>query len=144
MLNFGNNLPTFCPGEMFKDGSLASGRFNFYSFDSVANFATGENLIIATFGSALNIIEIEEFLNMNERAFIIFEMLPATFSANLILEKFQKTLFGGKIDNSEFIGLFNVRNNMEHTMKKFSGDNMEGILEELQTNIKTNIKQIGI
>lgn len=112
--------------------------------DSVANFATGENLIIATFGSALNIIEIEEFLNMNERAFIIFEMLPATFSANLILEKFQKTLFGGKIDNSEFIGLFNVRNNMEHTMKKFSGDNMEGILEELHTNIKNTEEAILI
>jgi len=105
--------------------------------DSVANFATGENLIIATFSSALNIIEIEEFLNINERAFIIFEMLPATYSANLILEKFQKTLFGGKIDNSEFIDLFNVRNNMEHTMKRFSEDNMEGILEELEDNMRS-------
>lgn len=112
--------------------------------DSVANFATGENLIIATFSSALNIIEIEEFLNINERAFIIFEMLPATFSANLIIEKFQKTLFGGKIDNSEFIGLFNVRNNMEDTMKKFSEDNMEGILEELHTNIKNTEEAILI
>lgn len=112
--------------------------------DSVANFATGENLIIATFSSALNIIEIEEFLNINERAFIIFEMLPATYSANLILEKFQKTLFGGKIDNSEFIDLFNVRNNMEHTMKRFSEDNMEGILGELQTNIKNTEEAIII
>lgn len=104
--------------------------------DGVANFATGENLIIATFSSALNIIEIEEFLNINERAFIVFEMLPATYSANLIIDKFQKALFGGKIDNSEFGELFNIRNNMEDTMRQFSEDNMEGILDELHINIK--------
>lgn len=104
--------------------------------DGITNFATGENLIISTFSSALNIIEIEEFLNLNERAYIVFEMLPATYSANLIVDKFQQALFGGKIDNSEFLELFSVRNNMEKTMKEFSEGNMESVLEEMKINIK--------
>lgn len=104
--------------------------------DSVANFATGKNLIIATFSSALNIIEIEEFLNLHERAYIIFELLPATYSANLVIDKFQKALFGGKIDNSEFIQLFSVRNNMEKTMKEFKDGDFENVLGKIKTNIK--------
>lgn len=82
--------------------------------EEIVNFATGESLIIATFKSELNIIEIEHMLNVEQRAYIVFEMLPATFSANLIAENFQKALFGGVIDNSEFEPLFNVRNNMEN------------------------------
>lgn len=105
--------------------------------DDIANFATGDNIIITTFDSALNIIEIEEFLNTNERAFIVFEMLPATFSANLIIEKFQKALFGGKVDNTQFLDLFSVRNNMEHTMKEFSEGEIGSILEGLDTNINS-------
>ncbi len=84
-----------------------------YISESVVNYATGDSLIIATFKSSLNIIELEDFLNTHQRAYIVFEMLPATYSANLMLEKFQKALFGGKIDNTEFLPLFQVRNNME-------------------------------
>lgn len=84
--------------------------------NDVVNFATGEELIIATFKSELNIIEMEEFLNIEKRAYIVFEMLPATFSANLLIEKFQKALFGGKVDNREFTPLFEARMKMENIM----------------------------
>lgn len=107
--------------------------------ESVSNFATGENLIIATFSSSLNIIEIEEFFNIEGRAYIIFEMLPATYSANLLIDKFQKALFGGKIDNSEFVDLFKVRHNMENTFKEFTEDNMESVLEDFKLNISNSV-----
>ena len=84
--------------------------------NDVVNFATGEELIIATFKSELNIIEMEEFLNMEKRAYIVFEMLPATFSANILIEKCQKALFGGKVDNTEFTPLFDARMKMENSM----------------------------
>jgi len=84
--------------------------------DDIVNFATGEEIIIATFKSELNIIELEEFLNMEKRAYIVFEMLPATFSANLLIEKFQEALFGGKVDNTEFTPLFEARLKMENIM----------------------------
>lgn len=87
-----------------------------YISDDIVNFATGEEIIIATFKSELNILELEEFLNMEKRAYIVFEMLPATFSANLLIEKFQEALFGGKVDNSEFIPLFDARLKMENIM----------------------------
>ena len=58
----------------------------------------------------------EEFLNMEKRAYIVFEMLPATFSANLLIEKFQEALFGGKVDNTEFTPLFEARLKMENIM----------------------------
>ena len=84
--------------------------------DDIVNFATGEEIIIATFKSELNIIEMEEFLNLEKRAYIVFEMLPATFSANLLIEKFQEALFGGKVDNTEFAPLFDARLKMENIM----------------------------
>ena len=87
-----------------------------YISDDIVNFATGEEIIIATFKSELNIIELEEFLNMEKRAYIVFEMLPATFSANLLIEKFQEALFGGKVDNTEFTPLFDARLKMENIM----------------------------
>jgi len=71
-----------------------------YIAEPKANYVNGSNVIISTFQSALHIMEIEEFLSMNERDFIIFEMLPGTFSANLNNMEFQNVLFGGRIDNS--------------------------------------------
>ncbi len=67
--------------------------------EPTANFVNGNDIIITTFRSALVIQEIEEFLNMNERDYIMFEMLPSTFSANLNNPEFQMALFGGKINN---------------------------------------------
>lgn len=68
-----------------------------------ANYVCGEGLIITTFRSSLHMAEIEEFLNINNRSFIIFEMIPGFFSASIQNKKFQDSLFGGKIDNSFLI-----------------------------------------
>jgi len=97
--------------------------------NDVVNFATGDNLILATFKSEFNILELEEFLNLEKRAYIVFEMLPATFSANLLIEKFQKALFGGKVDNTEFTSLFEARSKMENIMS-FTEEIDETILEK--------------
>ena len=92
-----------------------------YISDSAVNFATGDNLIIATFKTSLFIIELEEFLNLHNRAYIVFEMLPAIYSANLLINKFQDALFGGKVDNKEFLSLFEARGNMENVMGEMLG-----------------------
>ena len=69
---------------------------------SEVSFVSGTGLIIATFMSELNVSDIEKRLNKNEKSYIVFEMTPGFFSANIRDDKFQDTLFGGKIDNTEF------------------------------------------
>ena len=69
---------------------------------SEVSFVSGTGLIIATFMSELNVSDIEKKLNKNEKSYIVFEMTPGFFSANIRDDKFQDTLFGGKIDNTEF------------------------------------------
>jgi len=85
--------------------------------ESTANYVCGKGLLIATFTSSLHITEIEEFLNMNERSFIIFEMTPGFFSANIKDKKFQAALFGGKIDNS-FMSTFKMDDNLREMMEE--------------------------
>ena len=69
---------------------------------SEVSFVSGTGLIIATFMSEMNVLELESELNKEEKSYIVFEMTPGFFSANIRDDKFQDTLFGGKIDNSEF------------------------------------------
>lgn len=69
---------------------------------SEVSFVSGTGLIIATFMSELNVSNIEKRLNKDEKSYIVFEMTPGFFSANIRDDKFQDTLFGGKIDNTEF------------------------------------------
>jgi len=69
---------------------------------SEVSFVSGTGLIIATFMSELNVSDIEKRLNKDEKSYIVFEMTPGFFSANIRDDKFQDTLFGGKIDNTEF------------------------------------------
>ena len=69
---------------------------------SEVSFVSGTGLIIATFMSELNVSDIEKRLNKDEKSYIVFEMTPGFFSANIRDDKFQNTLFGGKIDNTEF------------------------------------------
>ena len=52
------------------------------SEDSI-NFVSGDGLIIATFASAFHIGEIEVILKTNDRSYILFEMTPGFFSANI-------------------------------------------------------------
>jgi hypothetical protein len=95
-----------------------------------ANYVCGEGLIIATFRSSLHIAEIEEFFNMNERSFILFEMSPGLFSAALNNEKFQKALFGGPITN--------VPNNYIYDMPEGIKEFIESIKEDLISDYSEN------
>lgn len=70
--------------------------------ESEVSFVSGTGLVIATFMSSWNISEIEKYLNENEKSYIVFEMTPGFFSANIRDEKFQETLFGGPIENTPF------------------------------------------
>jgi hypothetical protein len=96
--------------------------------DTSVNFVSGEGLIIATFETTFNIVEIEELLTMSNRSYIIFEMTAGFFSANIENKEFQNALFGGEIDNSR-----TAYHIMEETLKNIrngiflSVDNMENI-----------------
>jgi hypothetical protein len=76
------------------------------------NFVSGEGLLIATFTSGFHIGEIEELLKMNERSYIIFEMTPGFFSANIENKEFQEALFGSISSNE------NSFLKMEEALKK--------------------------
>jgi hypothetical protein len=86
-------------------------------------YVSGSGLVIATFSSAMHLAEIETLLNDEEKSYIVFEMTPGFFSANIKDKKFQNTLFGGPIDNTSF------------------HENMIKSLEDLK-NIKIEFKQM--
>jgi len=85
------------------------------------NYVGGKGMLISTFTSTLHIVEIEEFLNMNERSFLIFEMTPGFFSANLKDKGLQQILFGGKIDNSNVFS-FKMEENLREFIETLKGD----------------------
>ena len=122
--------------------------------ETESNFVCGEGLIIATFMSTLRVIEIEEFLKMNERSFIVFEMTPGFFGASIENPKFQEALFGGII-NSTPKGLGQVEEGLIKFMKTIKEDlgEIEGELshikkkeEEIPTldEILDKINDIGV
>tara|TARA_B100000497_G_scaffold87839_1_gene97963 strand:+ start:2918 stop:3457 length:540 start_codon:yes stop_codon:yes gene_type:complete len=93
------------------------------------SFVSGTGLIIATFMSTWNISEIEDLINGEEKSYIMFEMTPGFFSANIRDKQFQQTLFGGPIENSEFY------KNIEDTFNKLNDmdifkDIDDGIVDE--------------
>jgi len=91
--------------------------------ESDINYVTGKDIIIVTFKTTFKIGELEEFLNMHERTYIVFEATPGFFSANLNNDEFQKALFGGIIDNSSR-KVFTI----EDGIKEF----MESVKEDLE------------
>ena len=99
--------------------------------ESDINYVTGKDIIIVTFKTTFKIGELEEFLKMTERTFIVFEATPGFFSANLNNEKFQNALFGGPIDNTT-----NTTFTIEDGMKQF----MKSMKEELKEDISWTIE----
>jgi hypothetical protein len=86
--------------------------------ETSVNFVSGEGLIIATFSSAFHIAEIEDLLNMNGRSYIIFEMTPGFFSANIENKEFQETLFGNLTkDNKSFLKMEDVMDKIRENLK---------------------------
>ena len=76
--------------------------------ESSINYVSGEGLLIATFTSTFHIGEIEDILKTNERSYIIFEMTPGFFSANIENKEFQESLFGSLkiLDSSDTLYKF--------------------------------------
>ena len=97
------------------------------------SFVSGTGLVIVTFMSSWNISEIEKYLNENEKSYIVFEMTPGFFSANIRDDKFQETLFGGPIENTSFF------QNIEDTLSQLKDidlfNNIQG--EEIEDDYMT-------
>lgn len=89
--------------------------------ESSPNYVGGKGLVISTFSSTLHIVEIEEFLNMNERTFILFEMTPGFYSATFNDRKLQQILFGGKVDNSNAFS-YKMEENLREFIEDIRGD----------------------
>lgn len=112
--------------------------------ESEVSFVSGTGLVIATFMSSWNISEIEKYLNENEKSYIVFEMTPGFFSANIRDEKFQQTLFGGPIENTSFF------QNIEDTLSQLKdidlfndlqGEEIEDDYMTIMDFMKNNLKK---
>ena len=108
------------------------------------SFVSGTGLVIATFMSSWNISEIEKYLNENEKSYIVFEMTPGFFSANIRDDKFQQTLFGGPIENTSFF------QNIEDTLSQLKdidlfndlqGEEIEDDYMTIMDFMKNNLKK---
>lgn len=103
-------------------------------------YVSGSGLVIATFQSAMHLSEIESLLNDEEKSYILFEMTPGFYSANIKDKKFQNTLFGGPIDNSKFhqsiIDSLDQLKGMNIEFKKIEDDDFEDILSEITKDRK--------
>ena len=53
-----------------------------YIIESNLNYVSGNEMIITTFKTTFKIGELEDYLNMHERTYIVFEATPGFFSAN--------------------------------------------------------------
>ncbi len=93
--------------------------------ETSVNFVSGDGLIIATFTSAFHIGEIEEILKTNGRSYILFEMTPGLFSANIENKEFQTALFGSIINNG------NPYSNMEEALNKIREGIKNGEMEDV-------------
>ena len=89
------------------------------------SYVSGTGLVIATFMTKSNIVELENRLNEIEKSYILFEMTPGFFSANIRDDRFQETLFGGPINNSDFF------------------DNLDILSDELFNDINENLYEEG-
>jgi hypothetical protein len=112
--------------------------------ESEVSFVSGTGLVIATFMSSWNISEIEKYLNESEKSYIVFEMTPGFFSANIRDDKFQETLFGGPIENTSFF------QNIEDTLSQLKdidlfndlqGEEIEDDYMTIMDFMKNNLKK---
>lgn len=74
---------------------------------SEVTYISGTGLIIATFETDKNIVDIEEKLKEEDKSFIVFEMTPGFFSASIKSGEIQKKLFGGPISNKDIFDEYN-------------------------------------
>ena len=116
--------------------------------ESDINYVTGKDIIIVTFKTTFKIGELEEFLNMHERTYIVFEATPGFFSANLNNEKFQNALFGGPIDNTRNTA-FTIEDGIKQFMESLKEDSeginwtIENQRESIQPTLDDLLDKIG-
>jgi len=102
------------------------------------NFVSGSGLIIATFKSTFNLLEIKELLDMGKKSYIVFEMTPGFYAANLEDKSFEEALFGKQLNILPFEQiqetLKNIKNGIfdEITDYGFKGFTEKSIEEELK------------
>lgn len=102
------------------------------------NFVSGSGLIIATFKSTFNLLEIKELLDMGKKSYIVFEMTPGFYAANLEDKSFEEALFGKQLNILPFEQiqetLKNIKNGIfdEITDYGFNGFTEKSIEEELK------------
>jgi hypothetical protein len=92
-------------------------------------YVSGSGLVIATFISAFSLTEVEQLLKDEEKSFIVFEMTPGFYSADIKDEKFQNTLFGGPMDNSQLYK--NIADNASSIMEIMKNKVVDGDYEVL-------------
>lgn len=84
------------------------------------NLAGGEYMLIATFKSSFNVLEIEELLNMSNKSYLLFELTPGFYAANLHNKELQLALFGNDASKLPFASI-------EEALKKIKN----GIFDEI-------------
>jgi len=92
-------------------------------------YVSGSGLVIATFSSAFSLTEIEQLLKDEEKSYIVFEMTPGFYSANLKDEAYQNTLFGGPMDSSRLYR--NIADNASSIVEMMKNKIVDGDYEVL-------------
>jgi hypothetical protein len=92
-------------------------------------YVKGSGLVIATFTSAFTLTEVEQLLKEDDKSYIVFEMTPGFYSADIKDDKFQDTLFGGVIDNSKLYQ--NIADNVPSIMELMKNKIVDGDYEIL-------------
>ncbi len=125
---------------------------------SNVNYVSGTGLLIVTFSTSKKIYEIEELLTNEKKSFILFEMTPGFFSANILDEKIQKQLFGGVVKSKDFFDeseettnnpefLDNIKDMLDKINKKNDVVNESLLIEESEPTIDEildKIKEVGV
>lgn len=83
---------------------------------SEVTYISGTGMIIATFETEKNIVDIETKLKEEDKSYIVFEMTPGFFSANIKSGEIQEKLFGGPISNKD---IFDEYNKMAENIMSF-------------------------
>ena len=100
-----------------------------YVAENNFNVVYGDGLLIGTFKSALNIMEIEDILKKNKLSYIIFEINIGFFSVSLENKSLEEKIFGSYLSQ---LPLLKMREEMLKSV--FGKKSNEELLEEAIEN----------
>ena len=99
------------------------------------NVIYGDGLLIGTFKSAFNVIEIEDILKNNRRSYIIFEINIGFFSVSLKNKTLEEKIFGSyiseavKMKEELFKSVFEKKSNQELLEEAIENEDYETAAE---------------